>query len=102
MTSAKFRVLHTDPDNLGEPLDTEKAALAKIGAELIVLKCTTEEEVALRRDWSEAEGLEEAAAVHGFSSWYRLMMLLNRFTPDLWPNFTMNRVLGFVAISFRS
>ena len=46
MTSAKFRVLHTDPDNLGEPLDTEKAALAKIGAELIVVNCTTEEEVA--------------------------------------------------------
>ena len=45
MISHKFRVLHTDPDFLKVPLDVEEAELAKIGAELIPVLCTTEEDV---------------------------------------------------------
>ena len=45
MTQSKFKVLHTDPDNLGAPLDVETNALARIDAELIPVPCTTEDEV---------------------------------------------------------
>ncbi len=43
MTERKLRVLHTDPNNLAAPLDVEATVLAKIGAELIPVRCTTEE-----------------------------------------------------------
>ena len=45
MTQKKFRVLNTDPDDSPEYLEIERAELAKIGAELILTKCITEEEV---------------------------------------------------------
>ncbi|MEE9199361.1 MAG: C-terminal binding protein [Dehalococcoidia bacterium] len=45
MAEKRLRVLHTDPDNLGAPLNVEEAELAKIGAEIIPVHCTTEEEV---------------------------------------------------------
>ena len=45
MTSNRFRVLHNDPDNLGEPLDSEAEELAKVGAEIVPVKCSTEEDV---------------------------------------------------------
>ena len=45
MTQARFRVLHTDPDNLGAPLDVETNTLAQIGAELISVDCRTEDDI---------------------------------------------------------
>ncbi len=45
MNSSRLRVLHTDPDNLGAPLDVEAGELAKIGAEIIPVRCTSEDDV---------------------------------------------------------
>ncbi|MFQ5934677.1 MAG: C-terminal binding protein [Dehalococcoidia bacterium] len=45
MTSSKFHILHTDPDNLGEPLDIEAGVLAEIGGEIIPVHCTSEDDV---------------------------------------------------------